>query len=910
MTDYSFRNLIDVDKVEQLLETSHRLSGMTYALLDNNENVLVSVGWQEVCTRFHRVHPVCTERCRESDAHIKEHLGSGAKDYIEYRCGNGLIDVAMPIVIEGRHLATFFTGQFFYDDNPPEWQFFLCQAREFGFDPDDYLAALKRVPVFSREYIRDKAMYLHSMVRILAESGLKSLKLALEMEQRTRKDEEIRRWMTERNQAQAQLNRTLTILNSCRRTMMRADEEQTLLNSICRIICDEAGYRFCWVGYAENDDRKSVRPVAWAGAEQGYLDQADITWNDTERGWDPAGSAIRHGMSMCVQELATDSHFAPWRDAARERGFGSCVSLPLKFDGTTPFGVVTIYSPETHAFSPDEIRLLDELAEDLSFGISALRARSERNRVEQALREAYKRLDDLFAFLPDATFAIDSQGKVIAWNKAMERLTGIQAGHILGKGNGEYSVAFYGEVRPMLADFILRDGEGAEQWYEHLEKEENRYFASTLCVDRHDGQSAYFSAVAAAMFDSDGAMIGVSEQIRDVTEMWVTEMERKRLEEQLLQSRKMEAIGQLAGGIAHDFNNIMTAIVGFAYIIGTKLGGDSPLNMYLDKILASAERANGLTRDLLTFSRKQVMKLKPTELGKAVAGSQQLISRLLREDIELFVSTPGMPLTVVVGESHLTQILMNLAANARDAMPSGGKITITISSIVMDQEFVDRYGYGEVGMFARITFADTGCGMDETTRQRIFEPFFTTKEVGQGTGLGLATVFGIVKQLGGFINVYSEPGKGTIFTIYLPLVGGAEATEEAVTTDTPPPGGTELILLAEDDPNVREIGESLLSEAGYRVICAKDGTEALGMFSDHMDTIDLLVLDAVMPGKNGIEVFQRAQTLLPEIKAILVSGYTTEIMVVNGLIERGLRFLQKPVNPREFLRVVREVLDR
>jgi signal transduction histidine kinase len=420
---------------------------------------------------------------------------------------------------------------------------------------------------------------------------------------------------------------------------------------------------------------------------------------------------------------------------------------------------------------------------------------------------------------------------------------------------------------------------------------------------RKDGTIMNIESHVSAMYDSDGEFAGFLGVARDITE-------RRRIETQLHQSQKMEAIGQLAGGIAHDFNNIMTAIVGFAHVLGMKLGNDSPLNMYVEKILASADRASGLTRDLLAFSRKQVMQLKLIDLGKSIAGSQQIISRLLREDIELSVTLPDAPLTVMAGDNHLTQILMNLTANARDAISSCGTVTISIGPFVMDQNYVARHGYGKVGRYALITFADTGRGMDEKTREKIFEPFFTTKEAGKGTGLGLATVYGIVKQLGGFINVYSEPGKGTLFRIYLPLLGSAEPIEDTIQSRVPSAGGTETILLAEDDPDVREVAESLLSEAGYRVISAADGVEALRIFSGLMDTIDLLILDAVMPGKNGIGVFQQIQKTHPQIKAIMMSGYTSEIMIVNGLIERGLKFLQKPINPRDFLRTVRETLDR
>ncbi len=1028
MHDYTFEQLINVGQVRQLLESHHQLSGMAYGLFDNNENDIVSVGWQEICTRFHRVHPLCSERCRESNASIKAHLGDVGDDYFEYRCGNGMIDIAMPIIIEGRHLATFFIGQFFYEDERPDKAFFVAQAGEFGFDLDDYLAALERVPILGREHVRSNLMFLHSMVLLLAESGLKSLGLGREMELRTEMANELRELngelehrVEERTAELTRVNRMLSILISCRRAIMRAEDEQILLHDICRILCDEAGYRFCWVEYAERDGNGSVRPVAWAGVDDGYLDLLNVAWADTERGGGPGCDVLRPGE---VKDIASNPDSVSWSASAMARGCRSGIALPLRAAAATPFGALNIYSSEVCAFTRDEIRLLDELAEDLAFGISVLRMRSERKRMETMLKKSEERyrtncglLRSIFESSPDViVFALDTDCNYLAFNSrhketmraiwGMAIAVGMNMLEVIGeaadreRARSNFVRAFSGE------SFILEEWYGDERlsrecwlnYYSPIRSDAGEVTGMTCFVQNITGRKRmegelvareqlfrslvenspdviirydtefrrvhvnpafvrlvgkpaeallgssftdrsssietinYQNALKQALecgrevtheyawpagggrtivshlrivpeFGADGKVASVLAIGRDITEL-------KRLEEQLNQSQKMEAVGQLAGGIAHDFNNIMTAIVGFAQIIGLKLGPGSPLNSYLDKILDSTERATGLTRDLLTFSRKQVMQLKPIEIGAAAAGSRQLISRLLREDIELTMSLPDVPLTVMAGETQLTQILMNLTANARDAMPSGGEIAITISSFTMSREYVARHGYGREGEFALISFADTGYGMDEKVRERIFEPFFTTKEVGQGTGLGLSTVYGVVRQLGGFINVFSEPGLGTIFRIYLPLIVGAATGDETIPPDVSPPGGTETILLAEDDPHVREIEESLLNEAGYRVLSARNGNEALRLFSDHKEEIDLLVLDAIMPGNNGIGVFQQARKIQPRIRAILVSGYKTEIMVVDGLIEQGLKFLQKPVRPLEFLQSVREMLDR
>ena len=392
--------------------------------------------------------------------------------------------------------------------------------------------------------------------------------------------------------------------------------------------------------------------------------------------------------------------------------------------------------------------------------------------------------------------------------------------------------------------------------------------------------------------------------------IWTDITDQLKLEEQLVHARKMEAVGQLAGGVAHDFNNILTAIVGFAHLIEMKLENDADLKKYIRLILESAERASGLTGDLLTFSRKRVLVLCPLDLNDIVLKTEKLLARLIRADIKLLISCCDSTLTVMADEAQFGQILMNLTTNARDAMPDGGVITITTASIELDQEQVNQHGSGKPGRFALMTFEDTGCGMTEETRKKVFEPFFTTKGQGKGTGLGLATVYGVVSQLGGFITVYSEPNRGTTFRIYFPELQVAAVAEDRGEDVSSIPGGSEIILLGEDDPTVREMVSLLLMEAGYGVFVAENGVEALEVFRDKKDLIDLMILDVIMPDKNGTEVLKHSLELKADVDAILMSGYTSEIAVMSDFIQKGVKFIQKPVNPGHFLTIVREVLDK
>jgi signal transduction histidine kinase/CheY-like chemotaxis protein len=384
--------------------------------------------------------------------------------------------------------------------------------------------------------------------------------------------------------------------------------------------------------------------------------------------------------------------------------------------------------------------------------------------------------------------------------------------------------------------------------------------------------------------------------------------ERRALEDQLLQSQKMEAVGRLAGGVAHDFNNLLTVILGYNEMLRDRVRLDATAMEYADEVLRAAERASALTNQLLAFSRRQVAVPRVVDLNEIVQGIDKMLRRIIGEDIQLEARlSPGIP-AVKVDPSHIDQVIMNLAVNSRDAMPQGGKLTIETAAVELTEEYADHHIAVEAGHYVMLAVSDTGSGMDAATRERLFEPFFTTKEKGKGTGLGLSIVYGIVKQNGGEILVYSEPGRGTAFKIYLPAV---MAAAEAVVRDGE--GGavvpaTETILLVEDEPQVRSLTRTMLARLGYRVLETESADEALRITSGHEGPLDLLLTDVVMPRMSGTDLARHVQTARPGVRVLYMSGYTDNGVIDQGMLAAGTPFIQKPFTSAGLSRKVREVL--
>ncbi|MBI5676006.1 MAG: PAS domain S-box protein [Nitrospirae bacterium] len=415
---------------------------------------------------------------------------------------------------------------------------------------------------------------------------------------------------------------------------------------------------------------------------------------------------------------------------------------------------------------------------------------------------------------------------------------------------------------------------------------------------------------ASPLRDIKGNIVAGIEIVRDITERKQTEEEKLKLEAQLRHAQKMEAVGTLAGGIAHDFNNILNVIIGYGTMLLDRIGDDPLSKEQMKEVLTAAERAANLTRGLLAFSRKQAVEVKPLNVNELILGIQKMLVRMIRENIDFRLNLTDMPLIVLADAGQIEQILMNLAANAKDAMPEGGHLTITTGMQELDDEYVEAYGYGKPGMYALITVTDTGHGMDTETQNKIFEPFFTTKGIGEGTGLGLAVSYGIIKQHNGYIKVYSEPGHGAEFKIYLPLIEESAALAKEIETPDALKGGNETILVAEDDASLRNLARIVLESYGYSVITSEDGEDAITKFMENRDKIQLVILDMIMPKKNGKEACEAIRKESPGIKILFASGYSMDNIKTSELTEAGFDFILKPVVPKDFLKKVREVLDK
>jgi len=906
--------------------------------------------------------------------------------------------------------------------------------------------------------------------------------------------------ITDRKRAEEalrRLNRELRAVSNCNQSVLRALDEQTLVNDICRIICDEAGYRLAWVGYAENDDAKTISPVAWAGFDSGYIADTKLSWaDDTERGRGPAGTVIRSGETVCVQDFTTDQRMVPWRESALQRGYRSGIALPLKDESAKVFGALLIYHSEPYAMTPDEIRLMEELAADLAFGINTLRTRAEREQAEEALRESEKRVRrKLDAILSPETDIealelsdiIDSE-KIQKLMNEFYRLTNVGIGIIDLHGNvlvgtgwqdictkfhrvnpescqlciesdlelsrevpvgtfkqyrcknnmwdivtpimlsdqhvgnifmgqflfddeipeyeifrqqadrhgfkeAEYlaaldrvprwshqkvdaAMSFYTAFASMIGNlsysniklanaleerkraeevaveqirfqqilmdaipipvfFKCRDGKYLgcnEAFSEFLGKPKMEimgksvfelnpkhladiYYTKDIELLTGGGIQTYESRIRYAdgtehdvifykstFLDVDGTVGGLIGVILDITEQ-------KSLQRQLLQAQKMEAVGALAGGMAHDFNNILTAVQGFSELLLIEMDEKASGYSDLQRIRDAGRRGADLVQNLLAFSRKAEIKPRPINLNHEVARIEKLLRRTIPKMIEIELHLERDLAAVNADPGQMGQVLMNLAVNAEQAMPDGGNLTISTTNISLDEEYCRSYHETQPGRYVMLTVEDTGHGMDKETLEHIFEPFFTTKDVGKGTGLGLAMAYGILRQHGGHITCYSEPGIGATFKIYLPAITEAETERRAEPEQVPPRGGTETILLVDDEDFIRHLGQTFLSRAGYTVLTAASGPEAVQLYLREGERISLLILDLIMPEMGGDKCLEEILAINPDAKIVISSGAAVEGKK-KETIESGARgFVNKPFQLRDMLKTVRHVLD-
>ena len=834
------------------------------------------------------------------------------------------------------------------------------------------------------------------------------------------------------NQELRRLNRALRALSACNQALAQASSEQELLDQICDIIVRVGGYRMSGIAFAEQDEDKTLRPVAHAGYDSGYFDQIKLRWSDTPQGRGPAGTAIRENRVCLVNDTNSDASFTLWREAALERGYAGVICLPLRV-ASLAFGVLAIYSEQANSFETSEVELLTEMSNNLAFGITALRSQEEGRRATAALREAEAKYRQLVEEVPAISYVAETGvlGPFVYMSPQVLTILGYKPEECLADPHfwwnhlnpDDRAIAqsedTWEEGRLIQIEYRLRRHDGSEVWVRdeaiiirdpvtgkrmtrglliditeskraeaalrHSEENYRLFVAQSseaifrtehnppVPIDlpweqqaRQGMESGYIAECNDAMarlygfgeardligkrmaefvdkdspvvgsfleafvrsgyrlndWESAGryphgrirtvrtSMFGIVEN-RHLVRTWGIQRdvtERVHLEEQLRNAQQMEAIGRLAGGVAHDFNNILSIIMGHGELLLATAGADERTRSGLEQIHRAADRAASLTQQLLAFGRKQVLQPKVLDLNEAVADVQKMLSRVIGEDIELVAVLQPSLLAVKADPGQIEQVLMNLAVNARDAMPQGGNLTMETANVELSEE----QGRGldlRAGRYVMLKVTDTGHGMDAATLSHIFEPFFTTKPVGKGTGLGLATVYGIVKQSGGSIQVESDAGRGTSFRIYLPAEETSVHARQQKTASPAAEGGSETILIAEDEPDLRELTRIFLEGYGYRVLEASSAEKAIQTAETSAEPIHLLLTDVIMPGMSGRQLAEKILKKRPQTKIVYMTGYTDDMVVQHKVLEPGVQLLQKPFTKVELAMKVRSTLD-
>jgi two-component system NtrC family sensor kinase len=674
-------------------------------------------------------------------------------------------------------------------------------------------------------------------------------------------------------------NEYLTAFHETSLGLVRRLDVPSLLGTILVRAGKLAGTEHCYV-YLVNGLETEMNMVFRSGVFDGFV-QHPLGPRDGI-----AGRVWTTGEPFHVNDYSRWEHRLPDHDRSVLRAMAG---VPLKSNNRV-IGVLGLaFIEEGQLFDEERMAILTQFGELASVALdnaqlhdAVQRELSERRKAEERLRKLSVAVEQS----PASIIIMDTNGTIEYVNPRFSEITGYSAAEAVGQNNRMFKSdntdpAEYRRVR----ETILGGREWRGEFHNH----------------KKNGDLYWEQSLLAPIRDENGRITHVIAINEDVTG-------HKRLESELQHSQKMEAIGQLAGGIAHDFNNILTAVIGYASIMQIKLPEDDLLRNGVEQILATAERGSSLTKGLLAFSHKQHTITRRINLNEIVERVQKLLHRLISEDIRLTIRLDGEELPVMVDSVQIEQVLMSLAANARDAMPGGGEIVISTKLVDRNNRFADMNGLDQPGRFALLTVSDTGQGMDEETVSHIFEPFFTTKGAGKGTGLGLSIAYGIIKKHNGFILCNSSKGAGTTFSIYLPGCGVEAGDNGQAPAQPPPQAAGQVVLLADDNEATRRFTREVLEEFGYSVIEAEDGQQALDKFHENRARIGMLLLDVIMPGMQGREVYDAIHADHPEVKVLFTSGYTEELVRSQQFLDGSLPFIPKPYMPKELLMKIREVL--
>lgn len=816
--------------------------------------------------------------------------------------------------------------------------------------------------------------------------------------------------ITRRKELTANLHKTeraLKTIIKCDEVLVRATSESALVQEICQLIVENGVYRLAWIGLRNEDAAKSVRIAAYAGCDEGYLDSLKITWADSERGRGPVGTTLRTGQKTLIQNFLTDPNTAPWHRKAAERNFASAISLPLFVDKKI-IGALNIYAGTPNAFSDEEVKLLSELAGDLSYGIQSQRVRLEHQQTEAALERERNLLRTLIDNLPDFIFVRDADNRFVLANKAIAKQLGADSPtELLGKTDADFFDAeqarrFTADDRTVLAgktlisfeqDTVYPDGKrrvmlvtklpllnaqgvatgligighditerkaaeekireqaemlnlahdaitirdldnhilywnkGAERIYgwtseeavgktsRDLFKIDSLKFSEAyqkLLADGHwtgeftnntkSGREVVVEAFWTLLFDPGGQPKSILAFSVDITEQ-------RRLEQQAIRNQRLESLGTLSSGIAHDLNNILTPIMVSVGILKTHVQ-DPALNRLIASLESSTQRGAQLVKQILTFGRGVKGERVLIRLRDIIREVQQIILETFPKSIQVETQVADNLWCLTGDPTQIHQVLLNLAINSRDAMPNGGKIIFILQNTIIDAANTALNSDVRPGNYVLIQVTDNGTGIAKKNIEQIFDPFFSTKPHGQGTGLGLSVSLGIVKSHGGFINVYSEPGRGSTFKVYLPAQTVGEANEpERPVGSTLLRGNNQLILLVDDEESICTTAKKILEHHGYRVITAANGAEAVSLYAAQPAEIAVVITDMHMPIMDGPAAIIALQSMNPAVKIIGSSGLAAYGSTGKAASSGVRHFLPKPYSTEQLLRSLREVMD-
>ncbi|MFH1350016.1 MAG: PAS domain S-box protein [Pseudomonadota bacterium] len=746
-----------------------------------------------------------------------------------------------------------------------------------------------RVEVRTRDEIGELAAAFNEMVekRQEVENALLRAQdhLEIQVQERTaellKSNEKLKQEIDERKRAEERINHLNAVLRAIRgvnQIIVKEKDRDRLIKKACEILTSTRGYHHAWM--ALFDESRNFIAAAEAGVGEKFSRVLEILKRGDLTPW--CGKTVDQSGVLMIENPQDDCKGCPLKSQYPER---SAVCTRLEY-GDKVYGIMSVSLPLEMATDREEQAIFNEVGDDIAFALYAIESEGKERESQEGLRKSEAKYRLLVENAGDAIF-IAQDGVLKFVNPSTEALMGYSVEELANMPIEEF-------IHPEDMEMVLD-----RHWRRMAGEELPKTYAFRIVNKRGKTRSVHLNTVHTQWLGRPATL----NFLRDITEQ-------VRLEAQLAQAQKMEAIGTLTGGIAHDFNNLLTTILGNAELTLMDLAESTPLHGNIEEIRKAAQRAAALTRQLLAFSRKQVIQPEVLMLNEILKGTEKMLRRMIREDIEFLTVFEPELWKVLADPGQMEQVVMNLAVNARDAMPNGGKLTIETANVELDEVYFRDHGVeNEPGPYVMLAVTDNGIGMDEETRSRIFEPFFTTKELGRGTGLGLSTVYGIVKQNRGYIWVYTEPGKGTTFKVYFPRTGVDATTIKEERSPVRSFKGSETILIVEDDDSLRTTTSRILKRYGYRVLAAQNGEEAMKISRGHEGPIHLALTDVVMLGMGGRELAERLRSERPEIMIIYMSGYTDNAIAHHGVLDKGVEFIQKPFTAEDLARKVREVME-